>query len=116
MFPIDLKVTAEKDDVFVTLKPLPVIDLKTAKISDLSVIVAGNVGPEGPPGPAVPGPEGPPGDDGADGPPGPPGPMGPAGVDGAQGDPGGVEVYEQPDEPTTAQVGAIWIDTDEVLP
>ena len=60
------------------------------------------------PGPA--GPQGPQGPAGAAGAQGPAGPQGPAGADGTDG---GGEVYEQPDEPTGASEGAIWIDTDE---
>jgi hypothetical protein len=40
---------------------------------------------------------------------GPPGPEGPEGPEGA------VEVYEQPYEPTVADEGAIWIDTDQIV-
>ena len=96
--------------------------------------VPGPEGPEGPPGAdsTVPGPEGPPGADsmvpgptgppGSIGPPGPegpegdPGPTGATGATGPEGDPGVIEVYEQPSTPASTEVGAIWIDTDDVPP
>jgi hypothetical protein len=43
-------------------------------------------------------------------------PEGQEGQTGAEGDPGVVEVYEQPGTPSGADVGAVWIDTDESPP
>jgi hypothetical protein len=73
----------------------------------------GEVGPEGPQGPAGPaGPQGPAGAGGATGPAGPPGPQGPQGIPGVAV----VAYYEQPNEPLSAPVGAIWVDTDAPIP
>ena len=49
---------------------------------------------------------------GAPGPQGNQGPIGPAGADGPEGADGSLEVYEQPAEPSTTELGAVWIDTD----
>jgi hypothetical protein len=42
-----------------------------------------------------------------------PGTPGATGAPGATGPPGAVEVYEQAAAPSTTEVGALWIDTDE---
>jgi len=61
------------------------------------------------------GPVGPKGDPGAQGPIGPAGPkgdtgdIGPEGPAGVPGEDGGVEVYEQLEEPVSASLGALWI-------
>jgi hypothetical protein len=77
----------------------------------------GPTGPQGPQGPAgttgQQGPSGPTGSTGAQGPPGATGPQGPQGI---QGIPGVLVIYEQPDEPTGAVVGSLWIDTDDAPP
>lgn len=76
--------------------------------------VPGPTGPEGPTGPT--GATGAPGATGPQGDPGPTGSTGAIGPEGPQGDPGVIEVYEQPSTPTSTEVGAIWIDTDDVPP
>lgn len=53
-----------------------------------------------------------PGPAGVTGPPGPTGGPGPQGPIGPQGIPGVMEVYSQPNQPATTNLGAIWIDTD----
>lgn len=58
------------------------------------------------------GPEGPQGTTGPRGLPGPVGLPGAPGSPGPAGSPGGAEVYEQPNEPLTAGLGALWVDTD----
>ena len=54
-----------------------------------------------------PGPSGPTGATGATGAPGATGPVGPEGQ---------VEVYEQPNDPGSVEIGALWVDTDELAP
>ena len=82
--------------------------------------ITGATGAQGPQGTT--GAQGPKGDPGATGSTGPPGPTGPQGSTGSQGPPGptgptGVtEVYEQPAQPASTNVGALWIDTDEAPP
>jgi microcystin-dependent protein len=91
--------------------------------------LTGSTGPPGPTGST--GAQGPKGDTGATGSTGPPGPTGPQGSTGAQGPQGSTgsqgppgpqgptgvtEVYEQPGQPASTNVGALWIDTDETPP
>jgi len=86
--------------------------------------IKGPPGPQGPTGAAstVPGPPGATGPQGIQGPQGSPGPTGatgPAGAPGAtgpEGPEGQMEVYEQPSEPVTTEIGALWIDTDATPP
>jgi hypothetical protein len=61
--------------------------------SDVVVLAAGNIGKTGPIGPV-----------------GPEGPIGPLGPMGPQGD---MEIYEQASQPSTTNIGAVWIDIDE---
>ena len=50
MSPIELQITAQKDDIFVTVeKPAPVA-FQVMSVPGLNVIAAGNLGPPGPPG------------------------------------------------------------------
>jgi hypothetical protein len=42
--------------------------------------------------------------------------VGPPGPQGVQGNPGAVVIYEQPNAPSSPQVGQIWIDTDDNIP
>lgn len=47
---IDLEIDIQKDDVLVTVPPLPTVNLQAVTIPDFQVILAGNVGPPGPQG------------------------------------------------------------------
>jgi hypothetical protein len=67
--------------------------------------IPGTTGGQGPPGDK--GDKGDKGDTGATGAPGDPGPP---------GEDGTMEVYEQPNEPSTTNSGAVWIDTDDTIP
>jgi hypothetical protein len=50
MSPVSLQITAQKDDVLITVPPKPVINLQTVAIPGFQVVLAGNVGPPGPQG------------------------------------------------------------------
>ena len=46
----ELQITVEKDDVSITVEPLPLVNVKVETIPNYQVILAGNIGPPGPPG------------------------------------------------------------------
>lgn len=47
---IDLTVTAEKQDIDVSVEPQRVIEVQTPITAGIEVVLAGNIGPPGPPG------------------------------------------------------------------
>lgn len=65
MSPIELQITAKKDDIVVTVEQPPSVNLATISTQGLHIVAAGNLGPMGP--------EGPKGDTGEIGPEGPQG-------------------------------------------
>ena len=50
MSPVEVQVTAQKDDILVTVQKPPPVTMQVASVTGLQVIAAGNVGPPGPPG------------------------------------------------------------------
>jgi hypothetical protein len=50
MSPIELQVTAQKDDIVVTVSNPPPINIQAMSSPGMQVIVAGNIGPPGPQG------------------------------------------------------------------
>lgn len=54
MSPVEVVVTAQKDDILVTVVKPPTAQIQAVSIPGMQVIAAGNVGPPGPVGPVGP--------------------------------------------------------------